>query len=107
MQLVEELAAYMYYDQAKDKPPKNFEQLPESEKQPFITSAAKFLVSLDKANKVPVDKGAVVDRKMTREQRIQATALVIQKFIKGTKKRTIVTAYFPSLELAHKIVDGT
>jgi hypothetical protein len=108
LSIAQELAALIYYDRL----PKlkagekivQFEDLPEDKQDPFHKEAGRFLLRLDKMNRMIVKKASEEDRKAKEEQTLEILTQIIRGFVKDLN--TTRPELFPCEELALKILGG-
>ncbi len=104
MNLREQLAALIYYDQSDGKP--QFEKLETAAQQPYLEQATKILVMLDKMDlevRVKIDPV----KEQEREARMQdILTRLIKDFVSKLKHPKNISLHFPCEELAVKILEG-
>lgn len=103
-ELVEELAAQMFYDAQGTA--KNYEKLTEDEQKPWVTKAGKVLTGLNKMGKAVVDQVQLKVETDSQEKRLADLTHLIEGFVKKLDYPKNVGSFFPHGELAHKIIEA-
>ena len=107
--LADQLGALIYYDRGAKKAgdpakPVQFEDLSEEEQKPFVAEAIRFIIRLDKMNKMIVRKVSIKDQEARDQKSLDTLTEIIRGFVNNLN--TVRPAFFPCEELAHRILDG-